>query len=362
LLSILCDKGQFLNINITNRLIDWAEQGRLPDSLLRFGVRRLLRKRIAKENRGSQSANETRAAELAAKFSVGPIAEQTEKANQQHYEVPAALYDLMLGPKRKYSACFWDAKTTTLAQAETKALETTCQRAGLSDGQSILELGCGWGSLTLFMAERFPASFITAVSNSNSQRAYINRLAAERGLKNVEVITCDMNDFSTDQRFDSIVSVEMFEHMKNYRLLLNRISQWLNYQGRLFVHIFCHRNLTYEFQDEGTTDWMSRYFFSGGVMPGQNFLARFGNDLRIQEHWTWNGKHYQATCEAWLKNMDENRDAILPVLEATYGTDDAVVWFNRWRMFHIACSELFGFEDGEEWFVSHYLFSKTGNA
>lgn len=348
-----------MNSKLTDRLIDWAELGRVPDPLLRFGIRRLLKQRLAKEDRGSPAANQKRAVELAKKFAAGPIAVHTEAANEQHYEVPAELYRLMLGPHRKYSSCFWDESTETLADAERLALDITCQRAGLQDGQAILELGCGWGSLSLFMADRYRNAKITAVSNSNSQREFIEQKCFERGLTNLNVITCDINDFTTEQQFDRVVSVEMFEHMKNYQRLLNQISGWLSDDGRLFVHIFCHRELTYEFQDEGSTDWMSRYFFTGGVMPGQSFFNHFDDDLSIVDQWSWNGRNYSATCEAWLKNMDDRRHEIMPVLQSTYGTDDAVRWFNRWRMFHLACSELFGFKGGDEWFVSHYLFAKT---
>lgn len=348
-----------MNRKFTDVLIDMAERGRVPDPLLRFGIRRLLKQRLSKEDQGSTAANERQTADLARKFASGPIAEHTEAANQQHYEVPAELYQLMLGPHRKYSSCFWDDATKSLADAEQNALSITCQRAGLADGQSILELGCGWGSLSLFMADRYPAANITAISNSNSQREFITQIAAERGLKNLTVVTCDMNDFATQQKFDRVVSVEMFEHMKNYQQLLHRISNWIHDDGRLFVHIFCHRELTYEFQDQGASDWMSRYFFTGGVMPGQSFLDRFNDDLEVIQRWIWNGQNYSATCEAWLENMDNNRTEIMPVLRSTYGTKEAVQWFNRWRMFHLACSELFGFRGGCEWFVSHYLFAKT---
>ena len=347
---------------ITERLIDWAERGWVPDPLLRLGICHLLQKRLAKEDLGSAEANLIRARLLAQKFSQGPIAELTEKANEQHYEVPAALYELMLGPHRKYSSCCWrkegDRPLVHLADAELRALEVTAERAGLENGQDILELGCGWGSLSLFMADRFPESKITAVSNSASQREFIVSQAKSRGLSNLEVITCDMNDFTTELRFDRVVSVEMFEHMKNYRELLKRISGWLRDDGKLFVHIFCHKELTYEFQDEGESDWMARYFFSGGVMPGESFLRLFDDDLKVAQQWKWNGQNYQYTCEAWLKNMDVRKDEIMPVLEATYGAKDASRWFHRWRMFHLACSELFGFDGGSEWYVSHYLFEQ----
>ncbi len=225
----------------------------------------------------------------------------------------------------------------------------------------ILELGCGWGSLTLWMAEKYPAAKITAVSNSRSQRAHILEQAKNRGIdQNLTVVTCDMNDFDTDQQFDRVVSVEMFEHMRNYQQLLNRISRWLVPDGKLFVHIFCHRELVYKFQDEGSTDWMSRYFFSGGIMPNDELLSWFQDDVSLVKRWRWNGAHYQKTCEAWLANMDANREPIMKVLIETYGAQDAKRWFHRWRMFYLACSELFGFHGGNEWYVAHYLFENGG--
>lgn len=343
---------------LTKSLINACELGFVPDSLVRRGIRGLLKKRLAKVDQGSEAANESATAELASKFSQGPIALVPEIANEQHYEVPPELYHHMLGPRRKYSSCYWPQGCGTIRDAEEFALEQTCEHAGIEDGQSILELGCGWGALTLWVAEKFPSSRITAVSNSNSQREFIVALAKERGVADrVNVLTCDMNDFSIDQKFDRVVSVEMFEHMRNHAELLKRISGWLTPQGRLFVHVFCHKSLTYEFVDEGDDDWMSRHFFSGGVMPGMEYLARFNDHLSLEEHWTWNGVHYQKTCDAWLQRMDTNRARIMPVLNSNYGAANAKRWFNRWRMFHMACSELFGFSGGDDWFVSHYLFA-----
>ena len=225
---------------------------------------------------------------------------------------------------------------------------------------SILELGCGWGSLTLWMAEHFPNSKIVAVSNSTSQREHILEQAQARRIdKRLTVLTRDMNEFepANDYRFDRVVSVEMFEHMHNYRMLLNRISGWLRDNGKLFVHIFCHRNLAYQFKDENREDWMSRYFFSGGNMPSDDLLLRFQDDLKVEKQWRWSGQHYHLTCEHWLQNTDRNRDAILEVFQNTYGAD-AKVWLQRWRMFFLACSELFRMNQGNEWYVSHYLFTK----
>ena len=341
------------------RLIDWMEQGWVADVLLRAGIRQLLRKRLRNVDQGSCDRNQARLENLIAEFSEAPIALVPEKANEQHYEVPPELFRLMLGPRRKYSSCFWPEGTDTLATAEDVALRTKCERAELTDGQSILELGCGWGSLTLWMAKQFPNAKITAVSNSSSQREFILAQAKSDGVSdNLTVITADMNDFQPNGMFDRVVSVEMFEHMRNHQLLLQRISNWLNPSGKLFVHIFCHRYFTYKFNDDSKADWMSRHFFSGGIMPGDDLLGRYQRDLTLARRWRWNGQHYQKTCEAWLANLDQNRSQALEVLKDTYGEAEAFRWFNRWRIFHLACSELFGFKGGDEWWVGHYLFEK----
>jgi len=341
------------------RIIDWMERGYLPDVLVRAGIRRLLRKRLSNVDQGSSELNDARLEKLITEFSQAPIAVVPEKANEQHYEVPPELFRLMLGPRRKYSGCFWPEGTADLAAAEDAALEATCERAELVDGQSILELGCGWGSLTLWMAKQFPSARITAVSNSSSQREFILAQAQRDGVGgNLTVITADMNDFQPEETFDRVVSVEMFEHMRNHQLLMQRISSWLKPSGKLFVHIFCHRCFTYKFTDDSKADWMSRHFFSGGIMPGDDLLERYQRDLALTRRWRWSGQHYQKTCEAWLANMDRNRFDAMEVLKDTYGQADAFRWFNRWRVFHLACSELFGFNNGDEWWVGHYLFEK----
>lgn len=345
---------------LTKILIRLCEAGWIPDPLTRRGIRRLLRKRLAKVDKSSAELNEAEAIRLVNKFGSGPIALLPDKANEQHYEVPAKLYELMLGPHKKYSSCYFERDVHTLENSEQSALRLTCEHADLRDGQDVLELGCGWGSLTLWMATQYPQINITAVSNSASQREFILARADQLGVGDrVTVLTCDINDFQIDQQFDRVVSVEMFEHMRNYQLLLKNVSTWLKTDGKLFVHIFCHKSLTYEFSDEGVDDWISRYFFSGGLMPAADFLKRFDDHLSVAQQWTWNGNHYRKTCDAWLANMDRNRSQIMPVLEANYGYGDGKRWFHRWRMFHMACSELFGFNDGNEWFVSHYLFSKV---
>ena len=347
-------------MSFKNKLIDWCENGLIPDSLVRVGIRNLLTKRLAKVSRGNCEQRQQNTSKLIDQFSLGPVAPVPEKANEQHYEVGAEIFRYMLGQRFKYSCCHWDESTPDLDAAEESALQLTCERAGVEDGMKILELGCGWGSLTLWMAEKFPKSYVTAVSNSASQREYITELAKKRGLDDrVNVLTCDMNDFETKEKFDRVVSVEMFEHMRNYRVLLESINHWLRPNGKLFVHIFCNRNFTYEFHDEGDEDWMSRYFFSGGVMPSDDLLLRFQDHLGLEKQWRWSGVHYQKTADAWIANMDRNQVAIRSELAKHYGPQDAKMWFNRWRMFYMACSELFGYECGEQWWVSHYLFHKT---
>jgi cyclopropane-fatty-acyl-phospholipid synthase len=295
-----------------------------------------------------------------------PIALVPELANEQHYEVPPAFFDEVLGASRKYSCCYWDEETADLDQAETRALQITCERAGIGDGMSVLDLGCGWGSLSLWIAEQYPGCTVTSVSNSAPQRRHIERLAAERGLRNLRVLTEDMNDFAPghhpEQAYDRIVSVEMFEHMRNYRELFRHISGWLKPDGRFFMHIFCHRLCAYEFLDEGPSDWMGRHFFSGGIMPSDSLPLRFQEDLRLVRHDRWNGTHYERTANAWLQNMDARREAVMPILAATYGEPQAEQWFQRWRIFFMACAELFGLTEGREWYVGHYLFERRDAA
>ena len=341
------------------KFIDWTERGCMPDKLVRMGIRRLLKKRLAAVDQGSPVANRKRLDSLIEEFSNGPLALVPEKANEQHYEVPAELFVQTLGQRLKYSGCYWPEGVADLDQAEEAALARSCEHAELVDGMDVLELGCGWGSLSLWMAEHYPNAKITSVSNSASQREFILRHAKERGVDaNLNVITCDINDLQCQQKFDRVVSIEMFEHVRNHKELFRRIASWLTGDGRLFAHIFCHRQWTYKFEDQGSSDWMSRYFFSGGIMPGNDLFLQYQDDLKFQQRWTWDGTHYQKTCEAWLRNMGKNRSQVMPLLEETYGGKDAVRWFNRWRMFYLACSELFGFREGQEWWVSHYLFSK----
>lgn len=344
--------------NFAGMAIEAVERGLVPDVLVRAGIRRLLAQRLKNEESGSCEEQADAVQRFIELSKQGPVAYLPEKANEQHYEVPAAFFEATLGRYLKYSCCCWDSAVRTLDDAEARALTVTCERAGLRDGQSILELGCGWGSLSLWMAEKYPGSQITSVSNSASQREFILSKAADRGLTNLQVVTADMNDFATDETFDRVVSIEMFEHMRNYELLLSRVSGWLKPGGWLFVHIFCHRQTPYVFETEGAANWMGRYFFSGGTMPSDGLFYHYQSDLRLIRQWRWDGRHYERTSNAWLDRQDSARGRLMPVLEETYGKADARRWFMRWRMFFMSCAELFGYRNGQEWWVSHYLFEK----
>lgn len=337
-------------------LLGLAERALLPDALIRFGIRRLCAQRLRDCAQGGAPAQQQRFAELLQQLRDSPIAIHTDAANRQHYELPPAFFEHCLGPRLKYSSCYFPRGDETLAQAEEAMLASYAERAGLTDGQDILELGCGWGSLTLWLAERFPQARITAVSNSRPQRAYIEARCAERGLANVRVITDDVNRLELSAAsFDRCVSIEMFEHVRNYRSLLARIARWLRDDGRLFVHIFCHRTFAYPFETDGDDNWMGRHFFTGGLMPSAETLAWFQDDFALEQRWLVDGSHYARTAEHWLAAQDANRAALMPVLRETYGAA-ADLWFQRWRLFWMACAELFGFGNGQQWMVAHYRF------
>ncbi|NIP18509.1 MAG: methyltransferase domain-containing protein [Xanthomonadales bacterium] len=338
--------------------IGWAELGLVPDSVIRAGIRRLNLRRLEDVGAADNETAASRLNDFVRMMKASPIALVPELANEQHYEVPAEFFGEVMGEHRKYSCCHWTGSTRSLDEAEEEALRITCRRAGIEDGMQVLDLGCGWGSLSLWIAQQYPGCKVLSVSNSSSQREYVVTRARERGLENIEVVTADMNDFDTERRFDRVVSIEMFEHMRNYPELFRRIAGWLNPGGRFFMHIFCHRNSAYEFVDKGPADWMSRHFFSGGIMPSDDLPLRFQRDLEIRRQWRWNGRHYRKTADAWLANMDRNRARILPILAETYGETQAEMWFQRWRIFFMACAELFGHDRGQEWYVSHYLFEK----
>jgi cyclopropane-fatty-acyl-phospholipid synthase len=346
---------------VTQKADSWTESGLVPDSVIRAGIRRQLdrkRKEIASGNM-EHAANATN--RFVSMMNISPIALVPHIANEQHYEVPAEFFQQVMGDHLKYSCCFWLKETSALSDAEEAALELTVKRAGIEDGMSVLDLGCGWGSLSLWVAEHFPSATVTSVSNSSVQRDFIVRQAGERGIQNIDVIVCDMNEFAIDRQFDRVVSVEMFEHMRNYGELFSRINSWLVPDGRFLMHIFCHKSTPYEYIDKGPSDWMSRFFFSGGIMPSADLPLRFPDHLSIDKRWHWNGRHYERTCNAWLENMDARKTQIMPVLEACYGTVDASLWWQRWRMFFMACAELFGWDEGNEWYVGHYLFRKAGD-
>jgi cyclopropane-fatty-acyl-phospholipid synthase len=336
-------------MNLIASAIGLVERAPLPDPMLRFGIGQL----VARSARLRAATPAREESDFAAAMSRHPIAEHADAANRQHYELPPEFFAATLGPRRKYSCCFYPGADATLAGAETKALEDTAEHARLADGQRILELGCGWGSLTLFMAERYPTASITAVSNSHAQRHHIEAEAMLRQLRNISVVTADMNEFAPAGVFDRVVSVEMFEHMANWRGLLDRIRAWLAPQGRLFIHVFAHHAHPYRFDHHDPADWIAQHFFTGGIMPSHGLIRQFPDCFAVEEEWRWNGRHYQRTALDWLANFDANRAEIDRILVATYGAD-AALWRRRWRLFYLATAGLFGHRGGEEWGVSHY--------
>jgi cyclopropane-fatty-acyl-phospholipid synthase len=338
--------------------IAWTETGLVPDRVIRGGIRRLNRARLEQVRADDARASGTKLNQFVREMEHAEVAPLPRLANEQHYELPAEFFQQVLGRHAKYSCCYWGDGAEDLDQAEADALEITCERAQIEDGQAILDLGCGWGSLSLWIAERFPASRVVAVSNSTAQRKWIERITAERGLSNLEVITADMNTFAIAKTFDRVVSVEMFEHMRNWPELFRRIRQWLKPGGLFFMHVFCHRNSAYEFSDQGPSDWMSRHFFAGGMMPSADLPLRFQRDLLLLEKHHWSGREYERTANAWLERIDKNRAAVMPWLEAVYGAEDATQWFQRWRIFFLACAETFGYDHGREWMVGHYVFER----
>ena len=335
-----------------------AEKGLLPDSVIRTGIRNLAQKRLQEIKAYDCEAGISSLTSFIKAMNYAHIAEVPELANAQHYEVPAEFFHYCLGNQRKYSSCFWMPETQNLDDAEILALSQTCNHADIQDGQQILELGCGWGSLSLWMATHYPNAQITGVSNSNSQREYITQMAKSLGVTNLNIITADMNVFEAPEKYDRIVSVEMFEHMRNWQVLYSKVASWLKPKGKFFKHIFVHKNTPYLFEVNDKNDWMSQHFFSGGMMPSDDLPLQFQDNLKLAQRWRWDGTHYEKTANAWLQNMDANKEAITPILVQTYGAKDAQMWRNRWRIFYMACAELFGYNNGQEWWVTHYLFDK----
>jgi cyclopropane-fatty-acyl-phospholipid synthase len=341
-------------MSFVSSIIDTAERVPLPDLVIRTAIQRLCSRTATRLAGGNAENDASFAQEMAARA----IAEHTDAANTQHYEVPAAFFARVLGPNRKYSSCFYTNPASTLREAEEEALRQSVAHADLADGQTILELGCGWGSLSLWMARQFPNSEITAVSNSHSQRRYIESEAAARGLKNLHAITQDMNVFAPERQFDRIVSVEMFEHMMNWRELMMRVRSWLAPDGRFFMHIFAHRSGTYLFDSSDTEDWIAQHFFTGGVMPSHYLIRQYADLFEIEKEWRWSGTHYQRTALDWLANFDAHRDEIEGILRSVYG-DDTNLWMRRWRWFFLATAGLFGYAGGSEWGVSHFRMRKA---
>ena len=352
-----------LAAQLSTALIDACERGWIPDALVRAGMRSLMRHRLHEEGLDNATLATERLARLVAELRDSPIAKDTAAANTQHYEVPAEFFHLHLGPRLKYSCAWYETGEETLAEAELAMFRLYAERAGLADGQRILDLGCGWGLMSLWLAEQFPNAQIVGLSNSHGQRRFIEARARERGLGNLTVVTANVVEAQFPLQgvaadFDRVVSIEMFEHMKNYQHLFAKVAGWMKPGARALVHVFAHRTLAYHFEAKDQSDWMTRHFFTGGIMPSADLFLHFQDHLQVQRRWWVDGRHYERTANHWLDGMDRARDAILPVFEKAYGQDDAGRWFQRWRMFYMAVAELFGFEQGSQWGVVHYLFEK----
>jgi cyclopropane-fatty-acyl-phospholipid synthase len=338
--------------------IRYAERGWIPDYFLRWGISRLLAERLNQITSNGLESQEASLRAFIEEARSGPIALHTEDANRQHYELPTEFFQILLGKRLKYSCCLWPDGVSDLDNAEEEMLALTVKRAQIVDGMRVLELGCGWGSLSFWMAEKFPHSDIHAVSNSSTQREYIKSQCRNKGIDNLHVLTADMNSFEAQGMFDRVVSMEMFEHLRNHERLMEKITHWLLPEGRLFVHIFCNRLHVYPFETDGEDNWMGRYFFTGGMMPSADLLLHYQHDLLLKDRWFVNGNHYSRTLRSWLNRLDNHSAQALELLKRSYGASEANIWLNRWRIFLMACEELFAYRGGSEWFVSHYLFQK----
>ncbi len=337
-----------------NWAIDLAERRIFPDRVVRAGMRLVLGQRLRSEREPDDEGARRKLQNFVDQMRAAPIAVATDTANEQHYELPAEFFQTVLGPFLKYSSCLWPEGVDDLTEAEERMLAVSCERAGIADGMEILDLGCGWGSMSVWIARHFPGCRILSVSNSRIQAQFIRQRCLELGIDRVEVVTADMNDFATERRFDRVVSVEMFEHMLNWDRLFARVASWLRPEGAFFQHVFCHRKYAYRYTDAGSSDWMARHFFTGGIMPSEDFPRQFNSHLEVERQWRVDGLHYSRTLEAWLQGMDRNRERLMPLFSQTYG-EEAERWFARWRMFFMACSELFRYRGGNEWFVAHTL-------
>ncbi|MAI78792.1 MAG: SAM-dependent methyltransferase [Deltaproteobacteria bacterium] len=342
--------------------ISLAEKAWVPDAVIRLGIKLMLRERLGQFKDGGCEADQEAVNTWLEQMADSPIAWVPDLANEQHYEVPAGFFELVMGPFMKYSCGYFSHPEIGLDQAEFDMLALTSERAEVSPGMRILDLGCGWGSLSLFLADRYPDCEITGVSNSNSQREFIAARAKERGLDNLEIITADMNEFDSSNQFDRVMSVEMFEHMRNWKKLLGRIDGWLAPTGKLFLHYFCHAKNPYPYETEGAGNWMGRHFFSGGMMPSEDLILYLQEDLRVERKWRVSGVHYHRTCEQWLKRVDARSPEALEIMASTYGDADAKLWLQRWRLFFLACSELFRYRSGNEWFISHVLLGRGSDS
>ncbi len=348
-------KHQNKNYSLIDTLIG---SGRLPDFVIRLGIKFLNKRRLQEHYSLSSEIRHEKLKEFMLQLKTGPISVNTKTTNAQHYELPTEFFKIVLGPKLKYSCSYFNSKKDTLAEADENMLNIYLQRAKIKNSDEILELGCGWGSLTVYMATQFPKSKITAISNSSVQKKYIDQLLKKRKIKNVNVITSDFNDFSTQKKFDKVVSIEMFEHIRNYEKAFQKVHSFLKKGGQCFIHIFAHREIAYPFEVKDDSDWMSKYFFTGGTMPSNHLFTYFCHPLKINDHWVVNGKQYTYTADKWLENMDANKERVLKIFQDVY-EDEYKIWYQYWRIFFMSVAELFGYKNGNEWVINHYLFEKV---